>query len=91
MSLWQILIQNDENRVEVMLAITDFVKRFEEKTQKVFISMVTSVLVKSYLIGLFSQFVIQNPSSINHHAPLSRPLSDDIKKCHLRWSVNEAN
>lgn len=73
--------KSDENRVEVMLAIADFVKRFEEKP-KVFTSMVTLVLEKLF-DGLFSQFVIQDPSSINHHAPLS-DLCCRYKKCYQR-------
>ncbi len=61
--------KSDENRVEVMLAIADFVKRFEEN-QKASTSMAISVLEKLF-DGLFSQSLVQDPSSINHYAPLS--------------------
>lgn len=81
--------KNDENRVEVMLAITDFVKRFEEKPKALYIYGNFGI-GKSYLMAYLAKFVIQNLSSINHHAPLSN-LCCRYKKCHQRWFCQGAN
>ena len=61
--------KNDENRVEVMLAITDFVKRFEEKPKGLYIYGnfgIGKSYLMAYLANLLSKTYLQSTTMLHY-------------------------
>ncbi|MFZ2952151.1 MAG: primosomal protein DnaI [Streptococcus suis] len=83
--------KNDENRVEVMLAITDFVKRFEEKPKALYIYGnfgVGKSYLMAYLANLLSKTYLQSTTML-HYPTFVVDIKNAIKDGSVKERIDE--
>ena len=83
--------KNDENRVEVMLAITDFVKRFEEKPKGLYIYGnfgIGKSYLMAYLANLLSKTYLQSTTML-HYPTFVVDIKNAIKDGSVKERIDE--
>ncbi|HFU4386982.1 TPA: primosomal protein DnaI [Streptococcus suis] len=83
--------KNDENRVEVMLAITDFVKRFEEKPKGLYIYGnfgIGKSYLMAYLANLLSKTHLQSTTML-HYPTFVVDIKNAIKDGSVKERIDE--
>lgn len=83
--------KNDENRVEVMLAITDFVKRFEEKPKGLYIYGnfgIGKSYLMAYLANLLSKTHLQSITML-HYPTFVVDIKNAIKDGSVKERIDE--
>lgn len=83
--------KNDENRVEVMLAITDFVKRFEEKPKALYIYGnfgIGKSYLMAYLANLLSKTHLQSTTML-HYPTFVVDIKNAIKDGSVKERIDE--
>lgn len=83
--------KNDENRVEVMLAIADFVKRFEEKPKGLYIYGnfgIGKSYLMAYLANLLSKTYLQSTVMI-HYPTFVVDIKNAIKDSSVKDRIDE--
>ncbi len=83
--------KNDENRVEVMLAITDFVKRFEEKPKALYIYGnfgIGKSYLMAYLANLLSKTYLQSTTML-HYPTFVVDIKNAIKDGSVKERIDE--
>ncbi|WP_312220727.1 primosomal protein DnaI [Streptococcus parasuis] len=83
--------KNDENRVEVMLAITDFVKRFEEKPKGLYIYGnfgIGKSYLMAYLANLLSKTYLQSTTML-HYPTFVVDIKNAIKDGFVKERIDE--
>ena len=83
--------KNDENRVEVMLAITDFVKRFEEKPKGLYIYGnfgIGKSYLMAYLANLLSKTYLQSITML-HYPTFVVDIKNAIKDGSVKERIDE--
>ena len=83
--------KNDENRVEVMLAITDFVKRFEEKPKGLYIYGnfgIGKSYLMAYLANLLSKTYLQSTTML-HYPTFVVNIKNAIKDGSVKERIDE--
>ena len=83
--------KNDENRVEVMLAITDFVKRFEEKPKGLYIYGnfgIGKSYLMAYLANLLSKTHLQSTTML-HYTTFVVDIKNAIKDGYVKERIDE--
>ena len=83
--------KNDENRVEVMLAITDFVKRFEEKPKGLYIYGnfgIGNSYLMAYLANLLSKTYLQSTTML-HYPTFVVDIKNAIKDGSVKERIDE--
>lgn len=83
--------KNDENRVEVMLAITDFVKRFEEKPKGLYIYGnfgIGKSYLMAYLANLLSKTYLQSTTML-HYPTFVVDTKNAIKDGSVKERIDE--
>ena len=83
--------KNDENRVEVMLAITDFVKRFEEKPKGLYIYGnfgIGKSYLMAYLANLLSKTYLQSTTML-HYPTFVVDIKNAIRDGSVKERIDE--
>ncbi|MFZ2669690.1 MAG: primosomal protein DnaI [Streptococcus suis] len=83
--------KNDENRVEVMLAITDFVKRFEEKPKALYIYGnfgIGKSYLMAYLANLLSKTYLQSTTML-HYPTFVVDIKNAIRDGSVKERIDE--
>ena len=83
--------KNDENRVEVMLAITDIVKRFEEKPKALYIYGnfgIGKSYLMAYLANLLSKTYLQSTTML-HYPTFVVDIKNAIKDGSVKERIDE--
>ena len=83
--------KNDENRVEVMLAITDFVKRFEEKPKGLYIYGnfgIGKSYLMAYLANLLSKTYLQSTTML-HYPTFVVDIKNAIRDGSVKARIDE--
>ncbi|MFZ2530968.1 MAG: primosomal protein DnaI [Streptococcus suis] len=83
--------KNDENRVEVMLAITDFVKRFEERPKGLYIYGnfgIGKSYLMAYLANLLSKTYLQSTTML-HYPTFVVDIKNAIKDGSVKERIDE--
>ncbi|WP_156021536.1 primosomal protein DnaI [Streptococcus ruminantium] len=83
--------KNDENRVEVMLAITDFVKHFEEKPKALYIYGnfgIGKSYLMAYLANLLSKTYLQSTTML-HYPTFVVDIKNAIKDGSVKERIDE--
>lgn len=83
--------KNDENRVEVMLAITDFVKHFEEKPKALYIYGnfgIGKSYLMAYLANLLSKTHLQSTTML-HYPTFVVDIKNAIKDGSVKERIDE--
>ncbi len=83
--------KNDENRVEVMLAITDFIKRFEEKPKGLYIYGnfgIGKSYLMAYLANLLSKTYLQSTTML-HYPTFVVDIKNAIKDGSVKERIDE--
>ncbi|HFI0415126.1 TPA: primosomal protein DnaI [Streptococcus suis] len=83
--------KNDENRVEVMLGITDFVKRFEEKPKGLYIYGnfgIGKSYLMAYLANLLSKTYLQSTTML-HYPTFVVDIKNAIKDGSVKERIDE--
>lgn len=83
--------KNDENRVEVMLAITDFVKRFDEKPKGLYIYGnfgIGKSYLMAYLANLLSKTHLQTTTML-HYPTFVVDIKNAIKDGSVKDKIDE--
>ena len=83
--------KNDENRVEVMLAITDFVKRFEEKPKGLYIYGnfgIGKSYLMAYLANLLTKTYLQSTTML-HYPTFVVDIKNAIRDGSVKERIDE--